>query len=762
MFSSTMRGPRGRHGARRLAASGAIVLAIMVLSLRPCAGQAFTVARDGEAACVLVQPEGASRSVAFAVTELARYLGLIVGSSFDVVSPEKAGRRPAIHVGPTPAAKAVLDQQNLSGEEALLIAVEADRVVLRGRSDRGTLYAVFRFLERDLGCRWLAADVEHIPKLPTIEIAPGIHTSAPDFDMRLFIATGRDEMAQWGLKLGMNGLFSEGLARSNGGCHFLPPENSGCHSYYRIIPTEKYFAEHPEWFPMIGGKRREGKLHGGQLCVTGPGLAAEFARNVGALFDAHPLCTFMSISPNDGRGWCECAECMALDKHLCGGRTTKQGLAAKKPFRGDRVFWFANRVAEVLAETHPGRKLLVLSYINYAEPPDTVKPLPNVIPWLCHYAPADYSRPIADPTSEPNAQFNELLTRWAKADPSLLFYAYVSKSMWWRLPRPVVSTFAADLKYLHSLGVRRFYCQSRLSDWALDGPLYYVLTKLMWDISADPEEIAQDWIEHMFGPGAAHMAAFYDAVAESIRGSGQSFSDNPPRHVPGLYSDDHLERAEGHLAAAMQATEEDAEVQCRVKKVEEIFRYGRHMIAALEAAHEFGKTPSVALSKAIEEHTEKAWEIYPYLYSKRHFEGIRMYARFGVICSGFGQPEQKGGRACWNSDETGRGDGRAGWATFYPEVTNTEGPLVLEMDVWGTSDLGGIVINTGGERKSYADGGIWNRVEPKQALSGKEQWDTLVFEITPELLAPGRTVQAIGFGGGDSQVWVSGIRGAGE
>ena len=36
---------------------------------------------------------------------------------------------------------------------------------------------------------------------------------------------------------------------------------------------------------------------------------------------------------------------MELDNRLCRGRMTKQGLGTDRPFRGDRVFWFANEVA---------------------------------------------------------------------------------------------------------------------------------------------------------------------------------------------------------------------------------------------------------------------------------------------------------------------------------------------------------------------------------------------------------------------------------
>jgi len=151
------------------------------------------------------------------------------------------------------------------------------------------------------------------------------------------------------------------------------------------------------------------------------------------------------------------------------------------------------RVLHHLARKLPDKKLLVLAYINYAEPPDSIRPRPNVVPFLCHYAPADYSRAINDPASEANRQFNDLLKRWLKISPDLMIYSYVSKSMWWRLPRPVLHNFAADVKYLHGLGGRRYYCQSSLSDWPLDGPLHYVLAKLLWNPSADPDAIAREW-----------------------------------------------------------------------------------------------------------------------------------------------------------------------------------------------------------------------------------------------------------------------------
>ncbi len=121
-----------------------------------------------------------------------------------------------------------------------------------------------------------------------------------------------------------------------------------------------------------------------------------------------------------------------------------------------------------------------------------------------------------------------------------------------------------------------------------------------------------------------------------------------------------------------------------------------------------------------------------------------------MIGQGFGKPEQLGGRRCWNSDETGPGDGRSGWASFYVPTPDTSRAVVVEIDAWGKSRLRGLVINT--------KHGEWNGIQPRSKLSGEAKWETLVYEIPPKLLAKDQKVQKVGFGGGDSQVWIAEIR----
>lgn len=688
----------------------------------------------------------AAPAEAYAAQELERYLTTVCGPPAEPTIP--------LFVGRSEHATKLLAEAPPATADGFVIDVAPNGITICGREPRGTVFGVYRFLERFCNCFWLAPGVDDVPEAKEVAVPVGRWVMDPSFDLRLFNARG-DKQRDWGLKVGMNGYYTQASADQHGGGYYLPDQVPGCHAYHQLIPTDQYFAQHPEWFPLLNGKRSPSKLHGGQLCVTADGLADEFARNVCAIFAADPNCRIVSISPNDGRSWCECERCQALDQKLCGGRTTRQGLAEEKPFRGDRVFWFANEVAQRVAKEYPDRLLLVLAYVNYAEPPDTIRPLPNVVPYLCHYAPADYSRSIHDPASEANAQFDDILRRWAAQSPHLLFYSYVSKSMWWRLPRPIWRNFSADIRYLYSLGIRRYYCQSSLSDWPLDGPLYYVLAKQMWDIEADPAALAKAWMERMYGPAAPAMLAFDAAVERSVRATGRPYSDQPIRDVPGLYAANELDAADAALAQAKTLAGALQPYADRVGQAAQVFAYGRAVIRGLEAERRYTTDADIAAAKECRAQLTEAVRLYPCAEVRTHLEHLPFNEVMGLLGSGFGPVEEKGDRDCQNTDETGLGDGRAGWATLIVPLGAEGQGVRIELDAWGESQLTSIVVNTGGQGRSYAAGGVWTPVEPERALSGKPGWEHLVFAVPAELLPKGHKTVLVGMGGGDSQIWLA-------
>ena len=560
-----------------------LITALVMAVLAEGAQAQTRIIEGGAAKCEIVVPtDGGGATVRRAAAEVASYLKRMSDADVPVVGEGKSTQSIAIHVGPTMVALRNAPADLTQHSERFVIQSVPEGVVICGGSDRGTLYGAYRFLEA-LGCRWLTHDPddELVPRSMIIDVPQLSVDSRPAFDWRLFKGT-QPHLEPWGLKLGMNGFFPPETASENGSALFLPSQASGVHTFSQLIPASKYFADHPNWFVSEDGLRTKNVAEvGGQLCLTAPDLPAEFARRVREILDANPDCRVVSISPDDGFGWCKCPQCVELDRQLCGAREPRVKLLHEAPFVGDRLFWFGNEVARRIAESHPDHKLLMLAYVNYVEPPDSVQPASNIVPFVCHYVPADYSREISDPSSEANRQFNELLLKWRELSPNMMIYSYVGKSTWWKLPRPILQNFAADIKYFHGLGIRRYFCQSALAAWERDGPLYYVLTRLLWDPQANPQALADEWIKGMYGPAADEMATFYASVENSVKKSGQHFCDDPPGEVPGLFDRTELELALQAIERAEQVSAPE-KVRSRINRVAEIFRNDYWMIRCLE------------------------------------------------------------------------------------------------------------------------------------------------------------------------------------
>src|SRR5262249_4082685 len=128
------------------------------------------------------------------------------------------------------------------------------------------------------------------------------------------------------------------------------------------------FAQHPDWFAMgADGKRKPG----GWLCTSNKELRKYFAQQVIASIErgnTHP-----SLSPTDGRGYCQCPQCKAQDNPK-----------AIEPSTGtvsitDRYVDFFDDVARQVAAVHPKSVLSFICYADYTQPPTSPRKLsPNL------------------------------------------------------------------------------------------------------------------------------------------------------------------------------------------------------------------------------------------------------------------------------------------------------------------------------------------------------------------------------------------------
>ncbi len=214
------------------------------------------LARNGKTHYVLVQGKSATESEAFAVAELRDYLEKATGARWPVVEESKlaVGAR-GIYVGWTEfAIKHGIDASKLGREEWVIETVGQDLVLTGGRPV-GSLYAVYEFLETDVGCRWLDRDTEIVPRrvdlaVPTLKvrskpafwhrsITTGLPTPSSQWLVKEGLFLSRNKSTQWPAKFGKVGYGSPGM----------------CHTFYAY--SKDFPADHPEYFSLGRDGKRE-------------------------------------------------------------------------------------------------------------------------------------------------------------------------------------------------------------------------------------------------------------------------------------------------------------------------------------------------------------------------------------------------------------------------------------------------------------------------------------------------------------------------
>ncbi|GIT74783.1 MAG: hypothetical protein Ct9H300mP29_7770 [Candidatus Neomarinimicrobiota bacterium] len=108
-----------------------------------------------------------------------------------------------------------------------------------------------------------------------------------------------------------------------------------------LIPPEKYFNEHPEYFSLNNGVRSSKT----QLCLSNPNVLDLVILHLKELISKNPLANHWSISQNDTYGPCECSGCENIDNQYGG-------------VPSGSIIHFVNQVAE----RFPNKVISTLAY----------------------------------------------------------------------------------------------------------------------------------------------------------------------------------------------------------------------------------------------------------------------------------------------------------------------------------------------------------------------------------------------------------------
>ncbi len=507
---------------------------------------------DATTSYVITLSDDAIPAERTAASELQHYLGRVTGATFTVLPEDEVpADAPQIVVGPSARFRGAfpfLDTTSLPGD-SIFIKTKGQQLYLAGGRPRGTLYAVYSFLEDAVGCRWWTSTEEYVPVAPSLVIPPLDVAYTPKLLYRE--AFYRDAF---------DGVFAARL-KCNGHFEKIPPEYGGhysilgwCHTFYQLLPPEKYFAEHPDWYSEIDGKRICDRA---QLCLTNEAMRAELTRNALEWIRKDPSAGIISISQNDWHGRCQCAACKAVE--------------AEEEAPSGLLIRFVNAVAEDIEREFPDMWVETLAYQYTRSAPKLARPGKNVIVRLCTIE-CSFCQPLE--TGPQNEAFRRDIDAWSAVAPQLYIWDYVTNFSQSLLPHPNLRVLAPNIRFFVERNAIGLFEQGDAGCACGDFVALraWVLAHLMWNPSRDPNTLVSEFLQGYYGSAAEPLREYLDLVHAAIEKSGAKLPCYLPDTSTWLTLED-LNKATALFDAAGRKTSEDAVLSDRVRKARMVLDY---------------------------------------------------------------------------------------------------------------------------------------------------------------------------------------------
>lgn len=164
-----------------------------------------------------------------AAKQMQHYLHAITGVQLPLVSTDQ-------HDPDTPAIIIGIDTGTV-GPSDIAILTDRPNLKIRGGSAIATKYAVYEFLERYLGCRWYAPEVDYVPSIANLTIQPIDFSYQPQITTRTVHARLFYE----------DSVFADKHRVTYEAFPTYAP-GARVHTFHRFLPEEQFYKDHPEYF----------------------------------------------------------------------------------------------------------------------------------------------------------------------------------------------------------------------------------------------------------------------------------------------------------------------------------------------------------------------------------------------------------------------------------------------------------------------------------------------------------------------------------
>jgi len=481
----------------------------------------------------ILLPNKRNATLEFAARELGEFSAPVLGvlpvetepaTPCHSASPchfDRSGEIPAqtrcISLGDTALLKAAgLSAGADFGNDGYAIKAAGGNLFIFAAGDYGVLYGVYGFLERFCGVKFFADDeIAVTPADSCLNKSGGAGgafdgidvVSVPSFAVRARAWMGWSKYNQeYVLRLCLN---------TGTGPNWITKE----HSFFAILPKEKYFAAHPEFY----------NKNGTQLCLTNEGMRAQMVENITGLARQAVGETarggsvfYIMVGHEDNHDFCACESCSASDAEYGGASGTMMRL----------VNAVAGGAGDALGVFYPD---VTFKFVTFAYGPTIDAPVRGQSGGLVPVHPSvragknvgvylaplgsDWAKSLLD--AEYNKTACDSLLGWRAVGAELYVWNYDSVfdeefvffNGWkhmadnYRVFKEFGAVYVYDMGHPHQ-------------NMPFDKLSNYVRSRLMWDVSLDAEELIRGFMDAYYGEAAGEIARYFYKMRDKLDGAG--------------------------------------------------------------------------------------------------------------------------------------------------------------------------------------------------------------------------------------------------
>lgn len=525
---------RGRKWTARVAVAALLLLTAMN-------GRAADwLFKGGKSSYRIVVAADASTSEQTAARELQEYICQMSGVQLSITSETEGSRRIFVGFSPKVAALTGLPKPATDDESFTYCKMGHD-LLIWGGAERGTMYGVFTFLERELGVHWLAPDCTVVPQCERWRLPKLDHSERPAIGYRYNnYRVTRNKLA-WSahVKENMQGPVENEYGNQEGYWN--------CHTMGQLVPANEFYGTHPEYFSMRDGKRLSWNE---QLCLSNPEVLALCKERLAKVMRENPGYRIYSLSQNDNYNFCQCPQCVAIEEQY-GGHS---GL----------IVWFVNQVADAVREEFPGKFVGTFAYQYSRKPLVGIVPRENVVIRLCSIE-CCFAHPLTAGCPQNEAFMNDLRA-WAAIAPHLFIWDYIVDYAQYVAPWPNFQVLAPNIRAFRDNKAIGIFEEAEYQSLGaeFEEMKSWTVSQLLWNPEQDVDSLVSIFIDGFYGKAAPRVMDYYRLCQSLVKPDVHFGIYIRENHE--IYNDDFLRQAFALLDEARQLADNET-IGERVERV---------------------------------------------------------------------------------------------------------------------------------------------------------------------------------------------------